>query len=49
MRYLDAVINGKRVSFAHLKDWPHLRVVLMQSSLRLMGSLRHSEKAGDMV
>lgn len=34
---------------AHLNDWPHLRVVLMQSSLRLMGSLRHSEKVGDMA
>lgn len=29
----------------NLKDWPHLRVVLMQSSLKLKGSFRHSDKA----
>lgn len=27
----------------HLKDWPHLRVVSMHSSVRLMGNLRHSD------
>ena len=30
---------------AHRNDWPQRSVVLMHSSLRLTGSLRHSEKA----
>lgn len=28
----------------YLKDWPHLSVVLMQSSVRLMGSFCHSAR-----
>lgn len=31
------------LSLRHLKDWPHRRVVSMQSSVRLKGSLRHSD------
>lgn len=30
-------------NFLHLKDWPHLKVVSMQSSARLTGSFLHSE------
>lgn len=34
----------KNLRGTDLNDWPHRSVVLIQSSLRLMGNLRHSVK-----
>lgn len=40
-----SAVSGPENWATNLKDWPHLRVVLMQSSLKLKGSFRHSDKA----
>jgi hypothetical protein len=38
-------LSSRIERYAYRKDWPQRKVVLIHSSLKLMGNLRHSEKA----
>lgn len=46
MRPCRAIDHWSSGVLRQRKDWPQRRVVFMQSSVRLMGRVRHSEGKG---